>query len=124
VYTLSCVTNNALVKSTLLATLNPTSTHFVPVLQKNITYCCKNNLPQGQPVFHCTHHMLIVQLTCFTYYMYTSDSWFRRKSVDSVLEQKSCIFLKQYALASIVLSLTHILNHTILYFMHKHLTYL
>jgi hypothetical protein len=57
-----CHTNNIVVKSDSLATLNPTSTHFVMVSQKDITYCCKNIHPQGELAFHYTHRMLIAQL--------------------------------------------------------------
>jgi hypothetical protein len=54
-------TTNALVKSNSFASLNPTWAHFVMV-QKAITYCCKNIHPQGHLVIQYTHHMLIAQL--------------------------------------------------------------
>jgi hypothetical protein len=57
-----CHTINVLVKSNSLATLNPTSKHFVKVSQKDLIYCCKNIHPQKELVFHYTHHMLIAQI--------------------------------------------------------------
>jgi hypothetical protein len=60
-YTLSCVTKNVLVKSNSFSTLNPTWAHFVMVLQKAITYCCKNIHPQVHLVIQYTYHMLIAQ---------------------------------------------------------------
>jgi hypothetical protein len=55
-------------------------------------------------------------------YMHASVSWFRGKTLHSVLEQKKYIFLKSYAIACIAPSLTRILNRTILYSTHTHLT--
>jgi hypothetical protein len=50
-------------------------------------------------------------------YRHTQVSWFRLKTLDSVLE-KNYMFLKAYALSGIEPSLTHILNRTILYVTH------
>jgi hypothetical protein len=60
IHLVMCHTNTELVKSNTLAALNPTSAHFLMVPQKDITYYCKNDHPQGRFVLHPAHHMQTV----------------------------------------------------------------
>jgi hypothetical protein len=58
-----CHTNNVLVKSNSLATLNSTSTHFVMDSHQDITYCCMNIRPQGE-----------LRLSLYTPYAYSANT--------------------------------------------------
>jgi hypothetical protein len=123
VHLVMCHITNGLEKSNLVATLNPTWAHFVMHSQKVNTYCCKNIHPQVHLVIQYVYTMLLYRnyldslSKCI--YRHTQVSWFRRKTLDSVLEE-SYMFLKPYSLVSIDPSLTRIKSHHFIFHTHTH----